>query len=271
MCHLGAAGVQSVAVRTGKAAAACQHIGVLLVRCHFKDSAVAIFQSHSIALFPLCRIVQLYHALCAAGSVHSHSCTGRIHAECVVCRRCQHIAAGNGKHAVFVQRKAAVTAGGHRTAGDVQGCGSLHGIIARLDADFAGQNGNVLLGGFQTVCGRSHGHRSTVYFQCIICPNGIGIRSSIDICVDADVAAVQLDVVLGTDRRVHAAGDVQGAGAVLGDGNVTVAVDDTAGVGVDSCRRVSQSVDAGAGQLQLPCTLSQNAGSTGGRCHGHAL
>ena len=30
---------------------------------------------------------------------------------------------GNGKYAVFVQCKAAVTAGGHRTAGDVQGCG----------------------------------------------------------------------------------------------------------------------------------------------------
>ena len=267
--HLRAAGVQAVAAGCREVRAACQHIGVLFGRCHLIDGAAAALEGDGAALLPLCGIVQLYHALGAAGGVQCDGCAGCIPAECVVRCRCQHFAAGDGECAVFVQREATVAAGGHRTAGDAEGSYCLYGIVARLDADFAGQNGHILLGGLQTVCGRSHGHRSTVYFQCIICPNGIGVRSGIDICVDADVAAVELDVVLGADAGVHAAGDVQRAGAVPGDGDVTVAVDDTAGISI-GCR-VGQRVRTAAGELQLLGALCQNARRTGGGGHGHIL
>ena len=269
--HLRAAGIEGIAVCAGELCAACQHIGVLLIRRHFKDSIAALLQSHSVALFPLCRIVQLYHALGAAGSVYSHCRTGRIHAECVVggCR--QHIAAGNGECAVFIQGKATVAAGDHRAAGDIEGSCRLYCVIAYLDAHLAREDGNVFLGGFQTVCGRGNGNRCAVYLQGIVCPDGIGVGSVVHIGIAHDSAAVELDVVLGTDSRIHTAGDVQRAGTVLGNSNITVAVDHTAGIGVCLGGSIGQRIFTGAGQFQFLCALSQNAGRTGGRGHGHIL
>ena len=269
--HLRAAGVQAVAAGCREVRAACQHIGILFGRCHLIDGAAAALEGDGAALLPLCGIVQLYHALGAAGGVQCDGCAGCVPAECVVRCRCQHFAAGDGECAVFVQCEATVAAGDDRTAGDAEGSCCLYGIVARLNGHAAGQNGHLLLGGLQTVCGGGDSDRSTVYLQCIICPNGIGVRSGIDICVDADVAAVQLDVVLGADCRVHAAGDVQRAGAVLGDGDVTVAVDDTAGISIGSRCRVGQRVRTAAGELQLLGALCQNARRTGGGGHGHIL
>ena len=206
--HLRAAGVQAVAAGCREVRAACQHIGVLLGRCHLIDGAAAALEGDGVALLPLCGIVQLYHALGAARGVQCDGCAGCIHAECVVRCRCQHFAAGDGECAVFVQREATVAAGDDRTAGDAEGSCCLYCIVARLNGHAAGQNGHILLGGLQTVCGGGDSDRSTVYLQRVVGTNGVGIRSGVHIGVDADVAAVQLDVVLGADAGVHAAGDV---------------------------------------------------------------